>query len=312
MKILPTLRQLRYLVSVAEYQHFGQAAEACNVTQSTLSAGIMDLEGTLGLTLVDRTNRRQVMLTPAGEEAAARAAVVLRTAEDMVDAVRATAEPLVGKVRLGVIPTIGPYLLPAVLPALRKAYPKLSLYLREAQSALVLDMVAQAELDCAVIALPYEGVEAFRAEALGTDDLMAACPADHPWAALDEVSQEALLEETLLLLEDGHCLRDHAIVACRLADRAVGEEFQATSLSTLVQMVAGGLGVTLLPKLAMPVEARPDLGITVRPVENGKDARTVALVWRRGSPRHREFTLLAKELRKVMRELASSPSMPSR
>src|SRR5215469_382176 len=253
---LPSLQQLRFLRSLAETLHFGRAAEACTVTQSTLSAGIQELEERLGVRLVERAGRR-VMLTPLGEEVAERARRMLSDAEDLVDVARSAREPLSGPLRLGIIPTIGPYLAPPLMRGLRDAFPELRLYLREEQTAPALEKLAAGQLDLVLLALPYE-VDAFETMSLGDDAILAALPAAHPLARSDAVKRDALVGEELLLLEDGHCLRSHALQACRLADTAPNEVFQGTSLRTLVQMAANGLGVTLVPALAADAELPAD------------------------------------------------------
>lgn len=294
MKVLPTLRQLRYLVALAEHRHFGRAAEACLATQSTLSAGLQELETLLGVVLVERTKRR-VMLTPLGEEVVARAHQVLRGAEEIADLAAASGEPLSGPLRLGVIPTIGPYLLPGVLPALRRAHPRLRLYLREDQTARLLERLAAGDLDVALIALPYPA-GAIETLAVATDPFLLACPPDHPLAAKAEVAGDDLAGVDLLLLEEGHCLREHALAACHLPGPARGEGVLATSLPTLVQMVANGLGVTLIPEMAVRGGVLAGADLVTRPLADGS-GRTIGLAWRPSSPRKAEFRLLGEFLR---------------
>lgn len=289
LKPLPTLRQLRYLVALAEHLHFGRAAEACLATQSTLSAGLQELETLLGAILVERT-RRKVMLTPVGEEVVARARLLLRGAEDMVDLVEASRKPLSGALRLGVIPTIGPYLLPRVLPGLRAAHPDLKLHLREDQTARLLARLNAGELDLALIALPYDAPEIETLE-LSEDEFLLACPSGHPLAALKAVPGQALADHDLLLLEEGHCLREHALSACRLPGPAKGEGILATSLATLVQMVANGLGVTLLPKMAVESGILNGTDLITRPLAEPA-SRGIGLAWRPSSPRKAEFRAL--------------------
>lgn len=296
MKPLPTLRQLRYLVAVAEHRHFGRAAESCFATQSTLSAGLQEMESLLGAMLVERT-RRKVMLTPLGEEVVGRARTVLRGAEDITDLAAAASEPLSGPVRLGVIPTIGPYLLPRILPSLRQSYPKLRLYLREDQTARLLDRLAAGDLDVALLALPYDGE--IEVEDMGRDPFLLACPPDHALAGEGAVSSACLPADELLLLEEGHCLREHALTACSLAGRAKGEDVLATSLTTLVQMVANGLGVTLLPRMAVMGGVLAGTDLVTRPLAEG-GSRSIGLVWRPSNPRKAEFRLLAQVLRAGM------------
>ena len=298
MKILPTLRQLRYLVAVAEHRHFGRAAEACLVTQSTLSAGVQELETLLGVTLIARS-KRHVAMTPLGEDIVARARALLQAAEEMADVAMAGSKPLSGLLRLGVLPTIAPYLLPRALPAVRAAYPNLRLYLREEQTAMLIDNIWHGRLDAAVIALPYDCGN-LKVVALGEDRLLIACALTHPFAGRATVQEEELKGERLLLMEDGHCLRDHVLTACRLLPGRPNEDMQGTSLGTLTQMVANGLGLTLLPEMAVPLETSRLPGIAVVPfaghVAGHGPSRTIALAWRPGTPREPDLRLLADML----------------
>ncbi|MBC7906230.1 MAG: hydrogen peroxide-inducible genes activator [Rhodospirillaceae bacterium] len=293
VKILPTLRQLRYLVALAEHRHFGRAAETCLATQSTLSAGLQELENLLGVTLVERT-KRKVMLTPLGEEVVARARVVLRGAEDITDLAAASAEPLSGPLRLGVIPTIGPYLLPRVLPSLRQAYPNLRLYLREDLTARLLERLSSGDLDAVLIALPYDSAE-MESMVVGEDPFMLACPPGHALAAKSEIDSADLVDCELLLLEEGHCLREHALAACRLPGPAKGDGIMGTSLATLVQMVANGLGVTLLPQMAVQCGVLAGTDLVTRPLAEAGN-RLIGLAWRPSSPRKAEFRALGEFL----------------
>lgn len=294
MKILPTLRQLRYLVALAEHLHFGRAAESCLATQSTLSSGLQELETLLGVTLVERT-KRKVMLTPLGHEVVERARTVLRGAEDIADLAAAAAEPLSGPLRLGVIPTIGPYVLPRMLPALRAAYPKLRLYLREDLTARLLDRLNSGDLDVVLIALPYAAPD-IETLAVGDDPFVLACPPGHPLAAKPDLHAADLIGAELLLLEEGHCLREHALAACRLPGPARGEGVLGTSLATLVQMVANGLGVTLLPRMAVECGVLAGTDLVTRPIADA-GSRGIGLAWRPSSPRKADFRTLATALR---------------
>ncbi|OAN52380.1 LysR family transcriptional regulator [Paramagnetospirillum marisnigri] len=290
---LPTLRQLRYLVALAEHRHFGRAAEACSATQSTLSAGLQELETLLGTTLVERTKRR-VLVTPLGEAVVARAREVLRGAEDITDMVRAAGRPLAGPLRLGVIPTIAPFLLPSALPALRRTFPDLKLVLREDLTARLLERLARGELDTALLALPYDAPD-MEMLTLARDPFVLACRPDDPLAARADISGGDLAASHLLLLEEGHCLREHALAACSLASTNRGEDVMGTSLGTLVQMVASGLGVTLLPRLAVTAGILRGTDLVTRPLA-GDGARFLGLVWRKSSPRAKEFGLLGRAL----------------
>jgi LysR family hydrogen peroxide-inducible transcriptional activator len=293
--LLPTIRQLQYLKLLAEQGAFGKAAEAAHVTQPTLSAGIQELERTLGAPVVDRA-RTGVILTPVGEEALRRATVILNEAEELVEAAKNAGQPLTGRFRLGVIPTIAPFLLPGALPLLRQRYPRLRLFLREDLTQRLIGQLKAGRLDAALIALPFDmaGLEWAH---VADDTIFAAVPADHPLAARASASPEALERENLILLEDGHCLREHALSACRLtAPRtSAGEEpFAATSLPTLVQMVGSGLGVTFLPEMAIEAGLAKAANVAVRPIEADHPAREIVVAWRAGSNRAAEGRLLAE------------------
>lgn len=290
---LPTLRQLRYLVALAEHRHFGRAAEACFATQSTLSAGLQELESLLGVTLVERT-KRKVLMTPLGEEVALRARDLLRGAEDIADLAISHRRPLSGRLRLGVIPTIAPFLLPRALPRLRSTYPDLKPALREDLTARLLERLANGEMDVAVLALPYDAPE-MEMEALATDPFVLACPPRHPLADKERIVGADLADCELLLLEEGHCLRDHALAACSLPAPRRGEGILGTSLGTLVQMVAAGMGVTLLPQMAVDAGILGGTDLITRPLAGG-GARQLGLAWRKSSARKEEFRLLGKAL----------------
>ena len=295
MRALPTLRQLRYLVAIAEHRHFGRAAEACFATQSPLSAGLQELENRLDVKLVERSKRR-VMLTPLGEQVVARSRVVLREAEDIAELASASKDPLSSPLRLGVIPTIGPYLLPRVLPPLRQRYPNLRLYLREDMTGRLLDALQDGEIDAALIALPFP-TEELEVRELGTDPFLLACRSDDPLAKAKPAELEHLPEDRLLLLDEGHCLREHALAACHLEPARHRDDFRATSLPTLVQMVANRLGITLLPKMAVDSGLLGGTGLIARPLPDTLPARDIALVWRRTTPRGLEFNMLADVLK---------------
>ena len=291
MKLLPSLKQLEYLTALAETGHFGRAAKRCNVTPSTLSAGIRELEGVLGVTLAERT-KRTVLMTPLGLEIAGRAQALIRDAEDLMALAAAASDPLAGDMRLGVIPTVGPYLLPAILPRLHQKFPALRLYLREDKTDQLLDRLAAGELDLALIALPFETGELVQ-RPLFADPFLFACPAGHALAARQRITDADLRGEPLLLLEEGHCLRGHALDACRLPASDTRHEFEATSLTTLVQMVAAGLGVTLLPKLAVDAGIAAGNDIRVIPLAEAAK-RQIGLVWRKATARAQAFEQLAR------------------
>ncbi|WP_264666694.1 hydrogen peroxide-inducible genes activator [Azospirillum fermentarium] len=300
MKPMPTLRQLRYLVAVVDRCHFGQAAEACLVSQSTLSASIQELEDLLGAPLLERT-RRSVMPTPLGREVAERARGLLKGAEDLVDIARSSTDPMGGPLHLGVIPTIGPFLIPRIMPRLRAAFPKLKLYLREDQTARLLARLDTGELDAAILALPYPMGDLESVD-IAEDRFWVVCPPDHRLCATPTAQPADVAMEDLMLLEDGHCLREHALAACALEEAPRNTTFQGTSLHTLVQMVANGLGVTLLPQMAVDSGILRGLNLGVRPLDGPVPYRRIGLVWRRTSGRKETFRHLAETLRE---EIAS-------
>jgi len=307
---LPSLRQLRYLVAVAERLNFRQAAEACFVTQSTLSAGIKELENLLGVELVERDSRN-VRLTPVGEAVVDRARDLLAQARDLVEAAQGAAQPLSGPVRLGVIPTIAPFLLPAVLPPLRAAYPKLVLYLREDQTERVLEQLRGGELDLALIALPYDTGE-LAVRKLFRDEFWFVARADDPLAQSKEVAVRALRSSEIVLLEEGHCLRDHAIAACGTRRANPESTVEATSLPTLIQMVEGGLGVTLLPEMTLKAGILKGTGLVARPFSTEVPARTIALVARPTSAQRGDFDLLADFIVEQVRKASATRALSRR
>jgi LysR family transcriptional regulator, hydrogen peroxide-inducible genes activator len=300
MVSLPTFRQLEHLVLLADHGHFGRAAKACHVTQSTLSASIKELETVLQASLVDRTKRR-VVLTPLGLEIVERARRILQEGKELAEAARAENEPLSGTLRMGVIPTIGPFLLPNILPQLRSAYPALRLYLVEDLTARLVEGLHAGRLDVVLLALPYDCGNVER-RALFQDPFKVAMPSGHPLAVEKAVDLEQFRYEGLLLLKEGHCLRDHALAACRWADRRRIEPVEATSLHTLVQMVDNGLGITLLPQLSIDGGILRGTTLTVLPTAGEPPSREIGLVWRRGTGRRRDFELLAPVLTQLVAE----------
>jgi LysR family hydrogen peroxide-inducible transcriptional activator len=306
MITLPSPQQLRYLLALADHGHFGRAATACAVTQSTLSAGIIALERQLDAALLERGAAKRPVFTPLGLEVVERARAALAALEAVAETAAAARDPLSGPLRLGVIPTIGPFLLPRLMPALREAFPRLRLWLREDQTERLVAHLESGRLDLLLLALPCacEGAETL---AVAADPFLAALPAGHRLAARDRVPVGALAAERLLLLEDGHCLREQALDACGLPRGTLpGEEgFAATSLHTLVQMVASGLGVTLVPRLAVAGGVLAGTAVEVRPLEaeDGAEAppgRSLALAWRARSPRAAEFRGLAPAIAATM------------
>jgi LysR family hydrogen peroxide-inducible transcriptional activator len=297
---LPTIKQLQYLVSLRQHGHFGKAAEACFVTQSTLSAGLRELETLLGVVLVERT-RRVVRFTALGEKVADKAVRVLREGEELAELARAEGKPLHGELRMGVIPTIAPFLLPAMLPRLRKQWPSLKLYLREETSQAACDALHRGQLDCVLLALPYPCGD-IEAALLFDDRLFVAFPdGEAPLGASIDVA--AIDENRLLLLEDGHCLKDHALSACNRPELRAHAAMMGTSLHTLVQMVDNGLGLTFIPSMAIEAGILEGTRVDAKPLRSDHGFRRVALIWRRSSPRESEFQLLATALRRIIAEL---------
>ena len=297
---LPTLRQLQYLKLLAEHGSFGRAAEAAHVTQPTLSAGVQELEKVLGGPVVDRA-RSGVILTSIGEVALAKATRILNEAEELVQSARNAGQPLTGRFRLGVIPTVAPFLLPKALPLLRARFPKLRLFLREDLTHRLIAQLKAGQLDAALIALPYDMAGLAHAH-VSDDELLAALPGSHPLAKEREAPPSALESDDLILLEDGHCLRDHALSACGLKPpRAAGEEesFAATSLPTLVQMVGSGLGVSFVPAMAVAAGLTEAADVAVMPLKADHPSREIVVAWRAGSSRAPEGRLLAETLREA-------------
>jgi len=292
---LPTLKQLQYLVALHEHGHFGKAADSCFVSQSTLSAGLRELESLLGVTLVERT-RRVVRFTPLGNQVVAKAHRLLREAEELSELVQSHGAPLAGELRMSVIPTIAPFLLPRILPRLRKERPQLKLFLREEPSAAAIESHHHGRADCVLLALPYATGEV-ETEILFKDELLVAFPKDDPRDPPASITANMIDENRLLLLEDGHCLKEHALAACNRPEMRASATMIGTSLHTLVQMVDNGLGLTMLPQMAIDAGILNNTQIVARPLKADHAWRDIALVWRRNSPRAEEFRMLAQELR---------------
>ncbi len=288
----PTLKQLNYLCAVAKHRHFGQAAKACHVSQPTLSAGISELEDNLGVQLVERDNKN-VLLTELGREVVERSQNILTHVDDLVALVESAGKPFSGNLHLGVIPTIAPFLLPKFLPRFRRKYPNCQLYIREDLSAHLLKRLREGELDVVLLALPYP-TEGLDVKALFHDEFLLAYYDQHRLAKKTPLLSRDLRGQDVLLLEDGHCLRDHVLEACRLNDRDMAAPFQATSLNTLVQMVANNIGVTLLPKMALDGKLLAGTQVKTRAFEQETVRRSIGLCWRRNSPRKDEFQLLGE------------------
>ncbi len=298
-----TLRQLQYAVAVADALSFRQAAERCGVSQPSLSAQIAQLEGAIGVQLFER-DRRRVLLTAAGREVLERARRVLLEADDLLEGAKRVGDPLAGSLRIGVIPTISPYLLPVVAPALRAAYPRLALTWVEDKTEVAVRSLDAGALDAALLALEAD-IGDLDHQVIARDPFLLATPRGHPLGAKASAAKPAELRDApVLLLDDGHCFREQALAFCSGA-KARELEFRATSLSTLAQMVAGGAGVTLLPQLAVPTEARR-AEIEIRPFARPAPGRTVALVWRKRSP----LAAALRRLASTMRAAYPTPATP--
>jgi LysR family hydrogen peroxide-inducible transcriptional activator len=293
---LPTLRQLQFLVALGETGSFSRAAEACHVTQPTLSAGIKELEDMFGVSLAERESRGAT-LTHAGEIAAARASALLADAHALVQSVTSAGALFSGPFHLGAIPTIAPFVLPQTVSVLTRCYPDLKLYLTEDRTSRLVDRLRARTLDAAFIALPWDapGIETLT---LFDDEFLLAAPAGHPLTRKNGLSPEDLKDEDLLLLDDGHCLREHALSVCRLKPGPGREQVSATSLGTLVNMVAGGLGVSLIPRLATDHGLALGPDVALRAFVTPVIGRHIGIAWKAGSPRAAE----ARELGELVRE----------
>ena len=292
---LPTIKQLQYLVALHEHGHFGRAADASFVSQSTLSAGIRELESLLGVTLVERS-RRVVRFTALGEQVVAKANKLLREAEELSDLVQAAGKPLSGQLRMSVIPTIAPFMLPRLLPRLKVERPDLQLMLREETSQDAVESLQHGRTDCVLLALPYDTGDVDVAH-IADDRLFVAFPKDDPRDPPDEIPPEMIDQGRLLLLEDGHCLRDHALAACNRSELRASAGMIGTSLHTLVQLVDNDLGLTMIPEMALDAGILANTQVVARPVDSENAKREIVLIWRKNSPREADFKLLAEELK---------------
>jgi LysR family hydrogen peroxide-inducible transcriptional activator len=277
------LKDLRYLIAVADTGHFGKAAARCFVSQPTLSAQLKKLEDYLGVPLIERQPRK-ALLTPAGAQIVTRARRIVEASDDVVAIAQAHREPLAGRLRLAFLPTIGPYLLPVAAPRLRKEFPRLELMLYEYQTATMLEHLRAGDIDMGVLALPID-MDGLSAKPLYDEPFVVAAPADHALAARKQIRIEDLQGATLLLLEDGHCLRDQALDVCNRIDVHEKQDFRATSIETLRQMVASGAGLTLMPQLATQGSHATPRGLVFRPFAKPLPTRRIGAIWRKSSPR---------------------------
>jgi len=293
---MPTLKQLRYFDAVARTGHFGQAARLCAISQPALSMQIRDLEAELGATLIERLPGK-ARLTAAGQEIAARAASVLVDVRDLAECTRCAEGVLAGPLKLGVIPSIAPYLLPPLLPLLRQSYPDLRLHIRESQTERIVGELMEGALDLLLLALPVDG-PGLVTRKLFDDAFLLAAPADFGPGKQLRVPRDVIRQAPLLLLEEGHCLRDQALAFCELRSAGDIDTFGASTLATVVQMVANGMGLTLLPELAVEVESHHE-GIRLTRFKDPQPSREVGLVWRKSSPRAADFETFGEMVQKA-------------
>ncbi|MCZ6802397.1 MAG: LysR substrate-binding domain-containing protein [Proteobacteria bacterium] len=292
---LPTVKQLRYIVELEKHAHFGKAAEACFVSQSAFSVAIRELESTLGTQLFDRTNRR-VTITAMGQEIVVQARLVIRDLEALMDMAQISSEPLSGKLRLGIIPTISPFLLPKILPKLRSYFPQLQLFLQEDTTQRVYERLMSGELDLILIAFPYE-LRNVEKMALFKDPFLLAYKKGSQFIEKQKTTADNLQSESILLLEDGHCLRDHALSACKIRNLNKVSHFAASSLLTLIEMVEADLGVTYLPEMAKGSPMLKNTNIKTQAMPKSSH-REIGLTWRKGSARGKEFKMLGEFIKK--------------
>ena len=292
-----TLTQLRYICAISDDLHFSKAAKACHVTQSTLSAGVVSFEENIGQKIFERTNK-QVLVTDLGLEIIEKARHILNEVSELEALGSASPQPLSGNVVLGAIPTISPFLFPKWLPKLRKTYPNLKLYLKERQTESLLDELARGQLDAAILAFPYP-LKNMRVGPLFEEDFLLACSKNHPMAEQESLKINQIDHQDLLLLEEGNCIRDHALAACRLSKQKHAP-FEGTSLPTLLEMVANDLGITLVPKMALSSELFKQSKVNFIPFDEKDVSRSIGLVWREGSVKNGDLALLAENLNETL------------
>lgn len=293
------LRDLEYLVAVAEEQNFRRAAERCFVSQPTLSGQLKKLEERLGVQLIERTTR-QVTMTDVGRAVAEQARLALAEAREVEHIAATFHDPMAGELQVGLIPTVAPYLLPLIMPTLKKAFPKLKLWLHEQQTAVLLERLKRAELDLLILALPVAGDQEFAGEELFREPFWLSLPKGDALAKQQEVSLGDIDKRELMLLEEGHCLREHALDVCLSAGASEYGGFHATSLETLRHMVGEGMGITLMPQLAVPQRRSKNDTVQYRPFTNPPPGRRIGMLWRRGSYRETAFRALGDVVRRIV------------
>jgi len=298
--LIPTVKQLKYLIALDEHRHFGKAAAACFISQSAFSIAIKELETTLEVQLVDRTNK-SVIVTDVGSAVVKQARLCMSDLEVLVEVAKGEQEPLSGRLTLGIIPTIAPFLLPSFMPEVLKRYPKLKLYLQENKTTALHEQLLEGKLDLILVALPFQ-MRNVTVMPLFHDPFLLACSKQSRWLTTSNSKPnfEALPDESILLLEDGHCLRDHALTACHLRDSDQVSRFAATSLQTLLQMVVADIGVTFLPAMARQSLMGENANLELYPLSK-QNGREIGLAWRKGSSRSDEFTLLGELLKELHR-----------
>ena len=304
----PSIKQLKYACAVAENRHFSKAAAVCHVTQSTLSAAIQELESQLGIKIFER-NKKSVLITTLGEKLLAQARIILGDVADFIALAQVHGTPLSGDLRLGVIPTIGHFLLPPILSEMRRRFDKLKLFLKEEMSAQLLQQLQQGQLDLIILAFPYllpdmETVSLFK------DEFLLCLPPGHALEKSPRVRHQQLRGQNLLLLEEGHCLRDHALEACKLESADADLVYQGTSLHTLVQMVANGLGMTLLPAMSIEADVLGDTQLQLRHFSNENVSREIGMAWRKTDPRRDDYLLLAEFVKENFAKSSQSGKIP--
>lgn len=297
---MPTLKQFRYLVALAHTLHFRKAAEQCHISQPTLSGQLQELEERLGVQLVERSRRSQVVLTPLGQTIAERARIVLRDVQDIIDLGKHGQQWLEGTVKLGALPTLGPYLLPHVLPELHQSHPSLKLYVREGMPAPLIRNLEEGDLDLLLFPMPIREAD-LESTRLFREQLWVVIPGDHPLAAKEQVERSDLSGETVLALEPGHRLYEQVAELCREFGAELSHDFEGTSLDTIRLMVGMGMGLSFMPTVYVLSEVTKDPLVVARPMKSRPPTRTVGLAWRRHSARGDEYQALASIIRGILR-----------